>query len=175
MHWSCFLNNTNLLWKTAFCAYSFCVTEPALPCLNSIWERHLGFPWEKIALTAGLRVAVVWEKAGSSATADSFIIPSTSTGEFASEEPCPAAVSPGCVCEAVPAATEARGNSLPWCQAALCFAAGWDCWIPALGDKSRLLDLRDLSQICEEVRNWCPAPRHLVEATEGDSLGEPFG
>jgi len=73
VHWSCFLSDTNLLWKTGFCTYSFCVTGPALPCLSSIWERcweNLVFPWEKFAPAAGLHVAVMWENAGSSATTE---------------------------------------------------------------------------------------------------------
>lgn len=63
VHRSCFLYNTNLLWKTAFCAYSPCVPGPALPCPSST-RKTWGSPGRKLHPQL-----VVWEKAGSSATA----------------------------------------------------------------------------------------------------------
>lgn len=140
-------------------------TSAALPEQH---EENLGFPWEKIAPAAG-RVGKGWFFSHSCIVL-LFLLPAL--GLFTAGEPGTgtAVVSPGCVCGAAPAAMEARGNPLPRCRAALCFATGWDQWIPALGDKSRLRDSRDLSRNWEQVRNWCPACRRVVEGTEGTAL-----
>lgn len=38
------------------------------------------------------------------------------------------------------------------------------------GGQIQLLDSRDLSWIWDQVRNWCPASRYLVEGREGTAL-----